>query len=107
MSYFARAPRITVGRENRSPSCLPAGVERVVYLGVGQLLPARRQVEGDAVHVAGQGGGTHQQTHQDQVRKRGREVHRLSDRHDRFWSDRSSQTYQDQSQEHCSSESAG
>ena len=44
-----------------------------------QLLPSRRQVERDAVHVSGQSGGAHQQTHQDQVRKRGREVHRLSD----------------------------
>ena len=44
---------------------------------VGQPLPLRGEVEGDPVHVAGQGGGPHQQDQQDEVGEQRRHVHRL------------------------------
>ena len=63
----------------------PGDAQGEEYLGagvspdpdVGQPLPLRCEVEGDPVHVAGQGGRPHQQDHQDQVGEQGRHVHRL------------------------------
>ena len=63
----------------------PGDAQREEDLGAGvgpdpdvcQPLPLGREVEGDPVHVAGQGGGPHQQDHQDQVGEQGRHVDRL------------------------------
>ena len=49
----------------------------VSYLSVRQFLPSRSKVERYAFRVSWHRGSTDQQAHQDQVRKRGREVHRL------------------------------
>ena len=47
------------------------------HTDVSQPVPLRRQVERDAVHVAGERGGPDQEDHQDAVREQGREVNQL------------------------------
>ena len=47
------------------------------HINVCELVPLRREVEHDAVHVSGQRGGPDQQDHQDQVGEQGGEVDQL------------------------------
>ena len=48
------------------------------HIDLQQLLPLGGEVEGDPVHVAGEGGGPYQQDHQDAVGEQCGEVHQLN-----------------------------
>ena len=47
------------------------------HTDVRQFVPLGRQIERDAVHVARQRGGAHQEDHQDAVGEQRREVNQL------------------------------
>ena len=52
-------------------------IKNISYIDLQQLLPLGCEVEGDAVHVAGEGGSTHQENYEDGVGEKSSEIDKL------------------------------
>ena len=50
------------------------------HVDLKQLLPLRGEVEWDSIHVAGQGGGTHEEDDEDAIWEKSGEVDELAER---------------------------